>query len=126
MTEKQSVDAMRFADIEYNLSVIRERIAKAAEQSGRSADDITLMAVTKTIAPAEINYMLGLGVDLIGENKVQELLSKLEFLEADEAQVHIIGHLQSNKVRKIIDCVSMIQSVDSPSLIDEMMVNENE
>lgn len=103
-----------------NYKRITDEIAEAAVKSGRAPGDVRLMAVTKTIAPAEINYMLGLGVELIGENKVQELLGKLEFLEADKAQVHIIGHLQSNKVRKIIDCVSMIQSVDSPSLIDEI------
>ncbi len=103
-----------------NYKRITDEIAEAAIKSGRTPDDVTLMAVTKTIAPAEINYMLKLGVKLIGENKVQELLGKLEFLETDSADMHIIGHLQSNKVRKIIDTVSMIQSVDSLSLIDEI------
>ncbi len=103
-----------------NYKRITDSISEAAIRSGRNPDDVTLMAVTKTVAPAEINYMLNLGVRLIGENKVQELLSKLEFLETDRADIHIIGHLQSNKVRKITDTVSMIQSVDSLSLIDEI------
>ena len=118
MTEKQSVDAMHFADIEYNLSVIRERIAKAAEQSGRSADDITLMAVTKTVEPEYINHAIDCGINLIGENKVQEYLGKKPFLRNCEA--HLIGHLQTNKVRQIVGEVSMIQSVDSIRLANEI------
>ena len=118
MTEKQSVDAMRFADIEYNLSVIHERIVKAAEQSGRSADDITLMAVTKTVEPEYINHAIDCGINLIGENKVQEYLGKKPFLRNCEA--HLIGHLQTNKVRQIVGEVSMIQSVDSIRLANEI------
>ena len=106
--------------LDENYKRINGLICEAAVKSGRNPDEVSLMAVTKTVAPAEINYMLRLGVGLIGENKVQELMGKLEFLEADRADIHIIGHLQSNKVRKIIDTVSMIQSVDSTSLIDEI------
>ncbi len=106
--------------LDENYKRITDEIAEAAIKSGRSPEDVTLMAVTKTIEPARINYMISLGVKLIGENKVQELLGKLEFLETDGIDMHIIGHLQSNKVRKIIDTVSMIQSVDSLSLIDEI------
>ncbi len=114
---------LRNQDLSYlneNYKRITDEIAQAAIKSGRNPDDVSLMAVTKTIAPPEINYMLKLGVKLIGENKVQELLGKLEFLETQGTDMHIIGHLQSNKVRKIIDTVSMIQSVDSLSLIDEI------
>ena len=103
-----------------NYKYITNRIEEAAIKSGRNPDEVSLMAVTKTVSPAMINYMTSLGVKLIGENKVQELLSKLEFLNKDGIDMHIIGHLQSNKVRKIIDTVSMIQSVDSISLIDEI------
>ncbi len=106
--------------LDENYKHITQLLADAAVKSGRAPEDVRLMAVTKTVAPAEINHMLKLGVDLIGENKVQELMGKLEFLEADGTDIHIIGHLQSNKVRKIIDTVSMIQSVDSTSLIDEI------
>ena len=78
------------------------------------------MAVTKTVPPVLINRALSLGVDLIGENKVQELLSKLDALEPAGVEKHIIGHLQSNKVRKIVTTVSMIQSADSVSLAREV------
>ncbi len=106
--------------LDENYKRITAEIAEAAIRSGRKPDDVTLMAVTKTVSPQMINYMTSLGVSLIGENKVQELLCKLEFLNKDDINMHIIGHLQSNKVRKIIDTVSMIQSVDSMSLIDEI------
>jgi len=118
MTEKQSADIQRFADIEYNLSVIRERIAKAAELSGRAAGDVTLMAVTKTVEPEYINYAIDSGIDLIGENKVQEYLGKKPYLR--ECEAHLIGHLQTNKVRQIVGEVSMIQSVDSVRLANEI------
>lgn len=103
-----------------NLQRVKENIAEALIKSGRAENDARLMAVTKTVKPGYINYMLDAGVDLIGENKVQELLSKLEFLRAPLPEMHIIGHLQSNKVRKIINVVSMIQSVDSVSLASEI------
>lgn len=103
-----------------NYKEITEKISRVAVRSGREPEDVRLMAVTKTVPPAHINHMISLGADLIGENKVQELLGKLEFLNTEKTDIHIIGHLQSNKVRKIINTVSMIQSVDSISLIDEI------
>ena len=118
MTEKLSADAQRFSDIEYNLNVIRERIAQAALISGRKPEDITLMAVTKTVAPKYINHAINCGINLIGENKVQEYLGKKPDLLPCEA--HLIGHLQTNKVRQIVGEVSMIQSVDSIKLANEI------
>lgn len=109
-----------FRNIELNYAEIRENIKTAAEKSGRRAEDIRFMAVTKTVAPEFINHAFSLGADLMGENKVQELLGKLEFLKTDGVEIHIIGHLQSNKVRKIIDVVDMIESVDSISLAEEI------
>ena len=106
--------------LDENYKRINDQIAEAAVKSGREVSDVRLMAVTKTVSPLLINRMFSLGVDLMGENKVQELLGKLEFLDADGVEKHIIGHLQSNKVRKIINTVSMVQSVDSISLIDEI------
>ena len=117
--ERLSVEK-RFSDIDYNVAVIKERIAQAAIKSGRGDNDVHLMAVTKTVEPIFINRAISNGIDLIGENKVQELLSKTEFLNTEALEMHIIGHLQSNKVRKIINTVSMIQSVDSISLIEEI------
>lgn len=109
-----------FSFLEDNYKRVTDDIAEAAIKSGRHPEEVTLMAVTKTVSPLMINKMLSFGVGLIGENKVQELLSKLEYLEPADVEKHIIGHLQTNKVRKIIDAVSMIQSVDSESLIAEI------
>lgn len=119
MTEKLSTEP-DFSYIDENYAAVKENIAQAALASGRSPEDITLMAVTKTVAPQPINHIISLGVDLIGENKVQELLSKIEFLNTDGLRMHIIGHLQSNKVRKITGVVSCVESVDSISLADEI------
>ena len=110
----------RFKNIEYNLNVIRERIAKSAERSGRDASQIELMAVTKTVEPIFINHAISCGITLIGENKVQEFLGKKDFLTLDNCRAHLIGHLQTNKVRQIIPHVSMIQSVDSVKLAKEI------
>ncbi len=106
--------------LDENYKRVTCEIEEAAIRAGRSPEEIRLMAVTKTVDPLRINRMISLGADLIGENKVQELLSKLEFLDKENAEMHIIGHLQSNKVRKIISTVSMIQSVDSVSLAKEI------
>ncbi len=103
----------RFRLIEENYKLIRERIAAAAQQSGRNTEDIRFMAVTKTVDPIFINHALSLGIDLIGENKVQELQAKLDFLKPEDVEKHLIGHLQSNKASKIVPLVSMIESIDS-------------
>ena len=118
MTERSSLE-QRYRDIEENLREIEATLSAAAAKSGRDRSAVRLMAVTKTVEPVLINHALGLGVDLIGENKVQELLSKIDSFEP-RPEMHLIGHLQSNKVRKIVDVVSMIQSVDSLSLADEI------
>ncbi len=119
MTEKLSVEA-RFETIEANLAFIRSEIAEAAKQSGRAPSDVKLMAVTKTVEPMFINHALSCGIDLIGENKVQELIAKEPFLNLDGVDVHLIGHLQTNKVRQILPHVSTIQSVDSLKLAREI------
>lgn len=119
MTEKLSTD-FDFSYFDENYAEIKEKIANAAIASGRKPEEVTLMAVTKTVAPQPINHVISLGAKLIGENKVQELLSKLEFLDTDGLQMHIIGHLQSNKVRKIVDVVSAVESVDSVQLAQEI------
>ena len=119
MTEKLSPD-ISFDYLDENYKEIKENIAEAAIKASKKPEDITLMAVTKTVQPVFINHVISLGAELIGENKVQELLCKLDYLKTDKLDMHIIGHLQSNKVRKIIDVVSMIQSLDSISLAEEI------
>lgn len=101
-----------FEDIRENYLRICDDIAG----SGRS--DVRLMAVTKTVAPERINYAIELGVSLLGENRVQEYLDKRESYKP--AEIHFIGGLQTNKVKYIIDKVSMIHSVDSLHLAEEI------
>lgn len=103
-----------------NLDRIRERIAKAAIECGRRPEEIQLMAVTKTVDPDRINYAIENGVTLIGENRVQEMLSKKDSLKLENCDLHIIGHLQTNKVKYVIPAVSTIQSVDSVKLAREI------
>ncbi len=79
-----------------------------------------LLAATKTVPHEMINFALDCGVDLIGENRVNELLDKYEFINRNKTEIHFIGALQTNKVKYIIDKVDMIQSVDRESLALEI------
>ncbi|NLZ46512.1 MAG: YggS family pyridoxal phosphate-dependent enzyme, partial [Clostridiales bacterium] len=98
-----------------NINEICYNISVAKDKYRNSNDDIQLMAVTKTIDTDMINFALKNGITLLGENRVQEFLSKKdEYLPL--ANIHFIGHLQSNKVKYIINDVSLIQSVDSIKL----------
>ena len=109
-----SFDEAHFSVIAENIKRIKEEIAEATIKSNRSVDDVRLMAVTKTVCTEYINYAIeNCGIDLIGENKVQEFLSKKDLLKLDNVEKHLIGHLQTNKVKKIVSEVDMIQSVDS-------------
>ena len=105
--------------IKENLFEIKENIRLACERAGRSPEEVTLLAVTKTIDADRINEAVSLGVTDLGENRVQEFLSKYELIEGD-VRWHIIGHLQSNKVKYIADKVYMIHSVESLSLANEI------
>ena len=112
--------ARSLADVEYNYRVICENIARAAQSVGKTADDITFLAATKTVDAPTINHAISLGLRYIGENRVQELLSKYEDYDLDHASLQFIGHLQSNKVRQIVGKVDLIQSVDSVKLAREI------
>lgn len=105
-------------DIRGNLHKINEQIKICAEKCGRSADDVLLCAVSKTRTPEEINIAIDEGVTDIGENKVQEIMDKFDAIKP--VKWHMIGHLQTNKVKYIIDKVSMIHSVDSYKLAAEI------
>ena len=85
-----------YSYVDENLKLIRENVGEAAEKCGRKAEDIRIMAVTKTVAPEIVNHAIELGLDLLGENRVQEYLSKAEAYSP--AEVHFIGGLQTNKV----------------------------
>lgn len=104
--------------IKENLEHINALKNKAAENSGRSGDDVLLVAVTKLHDVDEINEAIREGVTDIGENKVQEILNKYD--RVDPVRWHLIGHLQTNKVKYIIDKVAMIHSVDSLHLAQEI------
>lgn len=108
------------SDIEYNYKTIRENIYNSAVKAGRNPEEITFLAATKTVEPEYINYAISLGLDHIGENRVQELLSKYESYDLNNTKLHMIGHLQSNKVRQIVGKVDMIESVDSLKLANEI------
>ena len=82
----------RFLSVEENLKEIRERIAEAALKSGRAPEDVTLLAATKTVPVEVINHAIHLGVDHIGENRVQELLDKYDALDLSDCACHFIGH----------------------------------
>lgn len=82
--------------------------------------DVTLLAATKTVSPEYINYAASLGLRLMGENRVNELLEKYDAIDKSKLDIHFIGALQSNKVKYIIDKVSMIHSVDRLSLAEEI------
>lgn len=112
--------ARSLSDVEYNYKLINERISEAALKSGRSREDITFLAATKTVDAATINHAISLGLDHIGENRVQELLSKYNDYNLEKCSLQFIGHLQTNKVRQIIDKVDLIQSVDSVKLANEI------
>ena len=113
MMEKLSIDIFN-----HNYKEITQNIARAAEKSGRKYEDITLLAATKTVDVEVINHAIEAGVSFIGENRVQEFLSKYE--QYNPVNMHFIGHLQTNKVKDIIDKVSLIHSVDSYRLAEEI------
>jgi pyridoxal phosphate enzyme (YggS family) len=113
MTENWSVDAARVRD---NLLRIEEEIQNACAAAGRRREEVTLMAVTKTVAPELINVALDSGIRCIGENRVQEYLGKRDALHLDGVTRCLIGHLQTNKVRQIVGEVDRIESVDSVKL----------
>jgi PLP dependent protein len=103
--------------IQENLRIIRERIAAAAVRSGRAAESVRMIAVTKTVEPEKILEAYSAGLRIFGENRVQELEVKEPLLPRD-IEWHLIGHLQTNKVKKIVGQCAMIQSVDSVRLAE--------
>ncbi len=102
-----------------NVRKVLDNIAETAIKSGRKPEDITLVAVTKTVTAKEASEIMDAGVFTLGENRVQSLLDKYEVL-GDKPQWHLIGHLQTNKVKYIADKVSLIHSVESLKLAEEI------
>ena len=109
----------RLEYMDKNVETIHARIKAAQERSGN--EDVTMLAAVKYTDVEHINYLHRvLGVNDIGENRVQQLLERWDFLDRENLRVHFIGTLQSNKVKYIIDKVCMIHSLDSSSLAAEI------
>jgi pyridoxal phosphate enzyme (YggS family) len=107
--------------ISANLESIRSRIASAAKRCGRNPDEIALMAVCKTFPAEAIHEAYQGGQRLFGENRVQEFETKAAFVaDLDGIEVHMIGHLQSNKSRRAVELFHAIDSVDSVKLAERL------
>lgn len=102
--------------IRENYFALRENIALAAREAGRRPEDITFVAITKFVDEARIREALASGALDVGESRVQEMMGKLLLFEECGARVHLIGQLQTNKVKYVIGKAASIQSVDRPSL----------
>lgn len=108
------------ANFKESLDRVRVSIQNAAERSGRSAADITLVAVTKSVPAAVVSEAAAQGLTFFGENKVQEAAEKIPQVLAPEARWQMIGHLQSNKVKAAVSLFHLIQSVDSARLAEKI------
>lgn len=107
-------------DLMRNLADVRQKIKTAADKSGRNADEIKLVAVSKTHPAETLREAIAACVTVFGENKVQEAESKIVEVGRDVAEWHLIGHLQSNKARKAVQLFDVIQSVDSLELAERL------
>jgi len=105
--------------IQENLARVRERILRASERSGRRADSIELVAVSKTRSASDVREAVAAGVQVLGENRVQEALEKAPAVQP-QASWHLVGHLQRNKARAAVRLFDLIHSVDSVRLAKEL------
>ncbi len=115
-------------NITHNLKIIHNRIQAACEKSGRNPDEVRLLLATKTVDSDRIIFALKQGETLVGENKVQELKQKCEAIAECNPEVHFIGHLQTNKVKDVIQWASCIQSIDRLKLAEKLhnrLLSEN-
>ena len=108
-----------FNYIDENFKRIRENVNNSIAKYRKSTDNVRIMSVTKTVQHEAVNHAITLGIDLLGENKVQEYLSKKD-LYYKSAEMNFIGRLQTNKVKYIINDMSLIHSVDSIKLAQEI------
>lgn len=126
------VDAQRIETLRRNLDAVRQRIAAAAARAGRAADDVRLVVVTKYVDVEVIRALLAAGVRDLGENRAQQLAARAAALGAactrldaaaaagDRPRWHMIGHLQRNKVKLVLESARIVHSVDSARLADEL------
>ena len=104
-------------EIVENVARIREEMARAEARAGRPAGEVKLLAATKMNDAEHVRQAIAAGVDICGENRVQELVEKNEQKAYVGAPLHFIGHLQKNKARFLVGVADLIQSVDSPALM---------
>ena len=104
-------------ELAQNIRAVRAKIAQAAADAGRTPGEITLCAATKVQTDETIRAAIAAGVQVCGENRVQELTAHLEAGAYEGARVHFIGHLQTNKVKQVVGKVELIHSVDSERLL---------
>ena len=111
-----------------NLRHVRERIAAAARRADRSADDVQLLPVTKTVGVEEMSILYDAGLRCVGENRVQDALDKSRDFAHEDVAWHLIGHLQRNKVKKALDLFTFLHGLDSVrlarSLSDELVARK--
>lgn len=111
-----------------NLAEVKQRIERAAHRGGRNADDIKLIAVSKTHPSETLRAAIEAGAKIFGENKVQEAEEKIENLKRETLEWHLIGHLQSNKARKAVqlfDCVQTLDSIELAMRLERICIEEN-
>ncbi len=100
-----------------NVQAVRQQIDEAAQRSGRSAEDITLVAVTKYVSASLVHPLLAVGCRDLGESRPQQLWEKADALSAEQIRWHFIGHLQRNKVRRSVPLLHMLQAGSSVRLL---------
>ena len=103
-----------------NIAQVRANIEAAAQEAGRDPQEITLVGASKMNDAAACREAIAAGIDVLGENRVQEMIQKLSEHAYDGAPLHFIGHLQRNKVKQVVGHVDLIQSVGSIELLDEI------
>jgi pyridoxal phosphate enzyme (YggS family) len=106
-------------DISGRLASVRENIDSALERSGRSGEQVRILVATKYYAPEQLSALAEAGVDLLGENRAEDLVDKQE-LFGDSFEWHFIGHLQRRKAKVVVPRVTLVHSVDSARLIEEL------
>lgn len=106
--------------IQSNLKIIQDRIQSACRRSGRSPEEVQLLLATKTVTAERIRPLIDKGYTLLGENKIQEAVQKNKVLKDKNLQWHIIGHLQTNKVKFITPFVDVVQSIDRIRLAQKL------
>lgn len=108
---------MEGSTLKERVEIVQQRIVAACDRSKRKLESITLIAVTKTHPVETIQQLIEIGIKDIGENRVQEIVDKVPHLKG-EFKIHLIGHLQTNKVAKVVTLVDMIQSIDRERVIE--------